>query len=73
MYKYKSNIISNIDSLVFSHRQDPVSVALTITFYSKEYGAYIIMHVGVVVKRSLFYSTILWVEKKPDLAFKSVF
>lgn len=50
-------------ALFSSYRQDLVSVALTVTFYSNEYGAYIITYVGVAVKGSLFYSTVLWVEK----------
>lgn len=32
-----------------------VSMTLTVTFYSKEYGTYIIMYAGVAVKGSLFY------------------
>lgn len=63
MYKYKNNVISNM-GLFFSFGQDSISMTLAVTFYSREYGAYFIMHVGVAVKGSLFYIQQFWVEKK---------
>ena len=54
MYKYKNNVISNM-GLFFSFGQDSISMTLAVKFYSREYAAYIIMHVGVAVKGSLFY------------------
>ena len=51
MYKYKNNVISNM-GLFFSLGQDSISMTLAVTFYSREYGAYFIMHVGVAVKEA---------------------
>ena len=73
MYKYKNNVISNM-GLFFSFGQDSFSMTLAVNLYSREYAAYIIMHVGVAVKGSLFYIQQFseW-KKKTDLAFKSIF
>lgn len=57
-------------ALFFSYSQDLVSVALKVTFYSKEHGAYIITYVGVAVIGSLFNNSLG--GKKTYLAFKSV-
>lgn len=64
MEKCQSNTTGNIDNLVFSiWTHNPVSITLTVTCYSKDYDAYIIMYVGAAIKGSLFYSTVLWVKK----------